>query len=84
MADFSESSRVATFFTREFGKVATVAKGAKRPKNPFDAALDLLAACEVVFLRKSSSGLDILTEAQLLKRFRPRSGDLGSTGASAG
>jgi DNA repair protein RecO (recombination protein O) len=78
MADFSESSRVVTLFTREFGKVAAVAKGAKRPKSPFDAALDLLAACEVVFLRKSSSGLDILTEAQLLKRFRPRSGDLGS------
>jgi DNA repair protein RecO (recombination protein O) len=78
MADFSESSRVVTMFTREFGKVAVLAKGAKRLKGPFEAALDLLAACQVVFIRKSSSGLDILTEAQLQKRFKPRPGDLGS------
>ncbi len=78
MVDFSESSRVVTIFTREFGKVAALAKGAKRLKGPFEAALDLLAACQVVFIRKSSSGLDILTEAQLQKRFKPRPGDLGS------
>jgi DNA repair protein RecO (recombination protein O) len=77
-ADFSESSRVVTLFTRDFGKVAALAKGAKRLKGPFEAALDLLATCEVVFIRKSSSGLDILTEAQLKYRFRPRPGDLGS------
>jgi len=77
-ADFSESSRVVTLFTRNLGKVAVLAKGAKRLKGPFDAALDLLAVCEVVFIRKSSSGLDILTEAKLRQRFKPRSGDLGA------
>jgi len=77
-ADFSESSRVVTMFTRNLGKVAALAKGAKRLKGPFDAALDLLAVCEVVFIRKSSSGLDILTEAKLRQRFRPRPGDLGA------
>src|SRR5688572_31702494 len=76
LADFSESSKVVTLFTREFGKVAALAKGAKRLKSPFEAALDLLAQCRIVFLRKSSSGLDILTEAQLLQRFRPTSRDL--------
>lgn len=78
MADFSESSRVVTLFTRDFGKVATIAKGAKRLKGPFEAALDLLTVCEVVFLRKSTSSLDILTQAHLLKRFRPKPGELGS------
>src|SRR6476661_2802801 len=77
-ADFSESSRVVTLFTRGFGKVAALAKGAKRLKGPFEAALDLLATCEIVFIRKSSSGLDILTEAQLQRRFKPRPGNLGN------
>lgn len=76
LADFSESSRVVTWFTRDFGKMATIAKGAKRLKGPFEAALDLLTVCEVVILRKSSSGLDILTEAKLLQRFTPKSGQL--------
>lgn len=77
-ADFSESSRVVTMYTRDFGKVAVLAKGAKRLKGPFDAAIDLLAVCDVVFIRKSSSGLDILTEAKLRQRFKPRAGELGA------
>jgi DNA repair protein RecO (recombination protein O) len=76
LADFSESSKVVTLFTREFGKVAALAKGAKRLKGPFEAALDLLSECRVVFLRKSTSGLDLLTEAQLVSRFRPAGTDL--------
>lgn len=74
--DFSESSRVVTLFTREFGKIAAMAKGARRLKGPFDAALDLLTACRIVFLRKSSGGLDLLTEAQLVSRFQPLAGQL--------
>lgn len=67
--DFSETSRVITFFTREFGKVALLAKGARRVKGPFESALDLLASCQIVFLRKSSGSLGILTEARLRERF---------------
>jgi DNA repair protein RecO (recombination protein O) len=69
--DFSESSCVVTLFTREFGKIGALAKGGRRPKGPFEAALDLLAICRVVFLRKSSDALDLLTEAKLEHRFRP-------------
>lgn len=71
LADFSESSRVVTFFTRDFGKISCIAKGAKRLKGPFETALDSLAESDLVFLRKSSGGLDILTECQLRTRFRP-------------
>lgn len=70
-ADFSESSRVVTFFSKEFGKFAALAKGAKRLKGPFDAALDLLSTCGIVFIRKSSDALSLLTQAQLVRRFTP-------------
>lgn len=75
-ADFSESSRVVTFFSRDFGKLAALAKGAKRLKGPFDAGLDLLSICQIVFIRKSSTSLDLLTEAKLVQRFRPQTRDL--------
>ena len=78
LADFSESSRVVTLFTREYGKVCALAKGAKRLKGPFESALDLLSRVRVVFLRKSSDSLDLLTEAQLVARFQPRSRELMS------
>jgi DNA repair protein RecO (recombination protein O) len=68
--EFSETSVIATLFTREFGKIHGLAKGGRRLKGPFESALDLLALCRIVFLRKSSDALDLLTEAKLLRRFR--------------
>lgn len=78
LADFSNTSRVVTLFTREFGRLSAIAKGGKRLKGPFESALDLLSTCRVVFLRKSSSALDILTEAHLKHRFRPAPANLSS------
>jgi DNA repair protein RecO (recombination protein O) len=74
--DFSESSCIVHLFTREFGKIHALAKGARRPKGPFESALDLLAVCRIVFLRKSSDALDLLTEAKLERRFRAATRDL--------
>jgi len=78
VVEFSETSLVVTLFTREFGKLGALAKGGRRPKGPFESALDLLALCRIVFLRKSSDALDLLTEAKLLRRFRPAGRDLSS------
>ena len=68
--EFSETSLIVTLLTRELGRVSAIAKGARRPKGPFEGALDLLAVCRVVVLRKSSDSLDLLTEAKLHRRFR--------------
>jgi DNA repair protein RecO (recombination protein O) len=76
--EFSETSLVVTLFTREFGKIGALAKGARRLKSAFESALDLLAQCRIVFLRKSSDALDLLTEAKLQRRFRPAGRDLAS------
>src|SRR5580658_455875 len=78
VVEFSETSSVVTLFTREFGKVRGLAKGARRPKGPFESALDLLSLCRIVFLRKSSDALDLLTEAKLERRFRPAPRSLSS------
>lgn len=67
---FGDSSAVVGLYTREFGKVRALAKGAWRPKSSFDGAIDLLSTCQVLLLRKSSGGLDLLTEASLERRFR--------------
>src|SRR5437899_12927928 len=68
-ADWSETSRIATLWTRELGKVRVLAKGGRRFKSNFESALDLLTLCSIVLLRKSSGTLDLLTEAQVVRRF---------------
>lgn len=78
VVEFSETSSIVTLLTREFGKIRALAKGARRPKGPFESALDLLALCRIVFLRKSSDALDLLTEAKLERRFRPLGGSLSN------
>jgi DNA repair protein RecO (recombination protein O) len=67
--DWSETSRIATIWTREYGKVRVLAKGGRRLKSNFESALDLQTLCSIVFLRKSSGSLDLLTEAQVVERF---------------
>jgi DNA repair protein RecO (recombination protein O) len=76
--DFSETSCIVSIFTREFGKIHGLAKGGRRLKGPFESALDLLALVRLVFIRKSASALDLLTEAKLERRFRGRDHDLAS------
>lgn len=67
--DWSETSRIVTLFTRDFGKVRALAKGGRRLRSNFEVALDLLTVCHIVFIRKSSGGLDLLIEAQVAERF---------------
>jgi DNA repair protein RecO (recombination protein O) len=74
--DWSESSRICTLWTREFGKVRALAKGGRRLKSAFESALDLLTVCSIVLLRKTSGGLDLLTEAQVVQRFSRLASDL--------
>src|SRR6516165_4213847 len=74
--DWSETSRIATLWTRELGKVRALAKGGRRLRSNFESGLDLLTLCSIVFLRKSSGGLDLLTEAQVVERYPRLRNDL--------
>jgi DNA repair protein RecO (recombination protein O) len=67
--DWSETSRIVTLFTREWGKIRALAKGGRRWRSSFESSLDLLNVCQVMVLRKGHSGLDLLTEARVEERF---------------
>jgi DNA repair protein RecO (recombination protein O) len=67
-SDWSESSRIATLWSREFGKLRVLAKGGRRLNSSFEVALDLLNVCRIAVIRKPG-GLDLLTEAVVSERF---------------
>lgn len=67
--DWSETSRITTLWTREFGKIRALAKGGRRIKSSFEVAFDLLTVCEIMVIRKAQGGLDLLTEATVRERF---------------
>jgi DNA repair protein RecO (recombination protein O) len=61
----TESSLIVTWYTREFGKLKTMAKGARRPKGPFQGKIDLFYRDEIVFLRSKRSDLHLLHDCFL-------------------
>jgi DNA repair protein RecO (recombination protein O) len=76
--DVFETSLVATLFTRDLGKVSTLAKGARRLKSPFQGGLDLLGVSDIVLFPKTSEALDLLAEAVPVERFASLRRDLAA------
>ncbi len=61
----TETSLIVHWLTPNLGRVATVAKGARRPKSPFAGKLDLFYAADFSFSRSRSSELHNLREVNL-------------------
>lgn len=64
--DYSESSIIATLFTRKHGTIAVIAKGARKPKNKFSAYLVVGQVLEVVYYMKATRGVQTLSDASYL------------------
>lgn len=63
--DYQESSRILTVLSAEHGKIALIAKGAKKPKNKLAGILEVGAILDVVYYYKQSRGVQTLTEASI-------------------
>lgn len=64
----TESSLIVQWLTPDFGRLATVAKGARRPKSAFLGKLDLLVSADLSFQRSRSSELHTLREVMVTDR----------------
>jgi DNA repair protein RecO (recombination protein O) len=73
----TETSLIVHWLTPELGRVATVAKGARRPKSPFAGKLDLFYTAEFMFSRSRSSDLHNLREVKLRETHAAIRSDLG-------
>jgi DNA repair protein RecO (recombination protein O) len=61
----TETSLIVHWLTPDHGRIATVAKGARRPKSPFLGRLDLFYEAEFTFSRSRHSELHTLREVAL-------------------
>lgn len=64
--DYQESSKIVTMFTKEHGKIALIAHGAKKPKSKFSGLIEVGNMLEVVYYFKASRSVQILSEASYL------------------
>jgi DNA repair protein RecO (recombination protein O) len=61
----TETSLIVQWLTPNFGRIATVVKGARRPKSPFLGKLDLFYLADFSFSRSRRSELHTLREVGL-------------------
>ena len=70
-----ESDLIAVLYTRRFGRLSGVARGARRGRSRFSGKLDPLSWSEVVFFSKQSVDLVTIDSAELIDSFCPRTRD---------
>ncbi len=68
-ADVMESSRLVTLFSPEHGRLAGMARGARRPKSRFGAALDRFALSRVIYYWHQEKTVFTISDAELVRSF---------------
>src|SRR5262249_16275654 len=67
----TETSLIVQWLTKDHGRLATVAKGARRAQSPFRGKLDLFYLADFSFTRSRRSELHNLPEVALRDPHRP-------------
>ncbi len=69
---YQETSLIIDFFTKSYGRLNAVAKGAKRPKSPLRSVLT--PACKLVVSMTGKSELKNLSSVEIVDHFNLRDG----------
>ncbi len=72
----TETSLIVHWLSPNLGRIATVAKGARRPKSPFAGKLDLFYEADFSFSRSRTSDLHNLREVSLQQTNEPLRKDI--------
>ena len=74
--DFRETSRIATFFSRDHGKVSGVLKGIRKDPRKFGSSLDQFTINDIVYYQYRNSELHLISQCDLRQFFLPVRQDL--------
>ncbi len=67
--DYAEWDRIVSLYTKDFGRIRGIAKGAKRSQKRFGSTLEPFTHNEVVFVDKETHGLIRLERCRMLSAF---------------
>jgi DNA repair protein RecO (recombination protein O) len=67
---FRDTSKIVSLYTRDFGRLAILAKGARTRTSRFGAALEPMSHVSAVFYRKERRDIHLLSQCDLINGFR--------------
>jgi DNA repair protein RecO (recombination protein O) len=73
---YRETSRIVTLYSRQFGKFALIAKGARERNNRFGAALIAMSHVTAVVYKKENRDLQFLSQCDVIDSYRHISEDM--------
>ena len=79
--DYGETNKIVTLYTKEFGKIGVMARGAKKPNSRFSAVTQLFHYGTYLF--QGSRGLGQLQQAETIESFRSIREDIFLTAYAA-
>ena len=69
--DFRETSLIVNFYTREFGKLSGILKGIRSEPQKFASSLETFSLNEIIFYKKKSSSLHLVSQCDVRENFSP-------------
>ncbi|MBN2018106.1 MAG: DNA repair protein RecO [Candidatus Cloacimonetes bacterium] len=78
VTEYSNTSQIIQFFSKEFGHIGVIAKGTRNPKNKYYGLIQLLGNYEIVLYKKDTT-LSLLKEISLIEDHRRLSSDFTMT-----
>jgi DNA repair protein RecO (recombination protein O) len=73
---YRETSKIVRLYTREFGKLSVIAKGAREGKSKFRSALEPMNRVTCVIYRNENRELQLLSQCDVVESFRYLSEDM--------
>ena len=67
--DFRETSRIATFFTRDFGKVKGVLKGIRKTPGKFGSSVERFSVNDIVYYQYRNSDIHLISQCDMKNYF---------------
>lgn len=66
---YRETSKIVTLYTRRYGKLKVIAKGARQPKSKFGGLLEPITHVTAIFYRRENRDLHTLSQVDLQNGF---------------
>ena len=66
---YGETSKILTIFTRDFGKLAMMAKGARNTKSKFGGALEVFTHLSVIFYERETRDMQYVSDVSIIHPF---------------
>ncbi|MHB8906343.1 MAG: DNA repair protein RecO [Melioribacteraceae bacterium] len=67
--DFGDTSRIAQFYTKDFGKISAMIKGARSPKSKIGSLVDTMNLLQLVLYKKDTREVQLVSQVDLLKHY---------------